>query len=44
MFLTWEYISRRKDNITELRINGFDQVERILKLKKELKTLLGLTP
>ena len=26
------YISRRKDNITELRVNGYNQVERILKL------------
>ncbi|KKU93936.1 MAG: hypothetical protein UY26_C0003G0085 [Candidatus Jorgensenbacteria bacterium GW2011_GWA1_48_13] len=25
------YISRRSDNITELRINGYKQVERILK-------------
>lgn len=28
------YISRRNDNITELRINGFGQVERIMKLLK----------
>ncbi len=28
------YISRRNDNITELRINGFKQVEKILKLLK----------
>ncbi|OGI31154.1 MAG: hypothetical protein A2343_02495 [Candidatus Moranbacteria bacterium RIFOXYB12_FULL_35_8] len=28
------YISRRNDNITELRINGYKQVERILKLLK----------
>jgi hypothetical protein len=28
------YISRRNDNITELRINGYRQVERILKLLK----------
>ena len=28
------YISRRKDNITELRINGYKQTERILKLLK----------
>jgi len=26
------YISRRNDNITELRVNGYSQVERILKL------------
>jgi len=26
------YISRRNDNITELRVNGYQQVERILKL------------
>ena len=42
------YISRRNDNITELRVNGFQQVERILKLllpyikfkKIQAKTLL----
>ena len=28
------YISRRNDNITELRINGYKQVEKILKLLK----------
>jgi len=28
------YISRRNDNITELRINGYKQTERILKLLK----------
>ncbi len=26
------YLSKRKDNITELRVNGYQQVERILKL------------
>lgn len=28
------YISHRNDNITELRINGFKQVEKILKMMK----------
>ena len=28
------YISRRNDNITELRINGYEQIERILKMLK----------
>jgi hypothetical protein len=28
------YISRRNDNITELRINGYKQVEKILKMLK----------